>query len=90
MTSILYSWLHILSIISTAEEQHIDPTMCIYCRQTPCVTTDSREHLGFREAHVQNHCGEERITRPTGGPSRNVVSWKTRSILCAESNKEIG
>ncbi|CAH3036454.1 unnamed protein product [Pocillopora meandrina] len=29
--------------------------MCIYCRQTPCVTTDSREYLGYREAHIQNH-----------------------------------
>jgi len=54
----VYSFLeeqHILVIASTGEEQHVDPTMCIYCRQTPCVTTDSREHLGFRAAQVQNH-----------------------------------
>ena len=29
--------------------------MCIYCWQTPCVTTDRREYLGYREAHIQNH-----------------------------------
>ena len=29
--------------------------MSIYCRQTPCVTTNSREYLGYREAHFQNH-----------------------------------
>ena len=45
-------------MVSTAEDESgpDDPdSMCIYCRQTPCVTTDSRQYLGFRAAHVQNH-----------------------------------
>ena len=46
---------HIPFIVSTAEEEHIDPTICICCRQTPCVSTDSREHRGIRAAHIQNH-----------------------------------
>ena len=29
--------------------------MCIFCRQTRCITTDSQVYLGFRAAHIQNH-----------------------------------
>ena len=42
-------------LVSADKGQHFNSTMCLYCRQTPCITTDSREHLGFRAAHVQNY-----------------------------------
>ena len=47
--------VHSCLLVWADEGQHIDPTKCLHCWQTPCITTDSREHLGFRAAHIQNH-----------------------------------
>ena len=67
---------HVLFIVSTAEEQHIEATMCIYCRQTPCMTTDSWEHLGFRATHVQNHVRRRKDYKTYWRALKKCGLWK--------------
>ena len=69
---------------STVEEQHIDPTMCIYCQQTPCVTTDSREHLGFRAAHVQNHVRKRKDYKSYWRALKKCGLWKDPVYLACK------
>lgn len=50
--------------------------MCEYCRQTPCVTTDSREFLGFRRAHVQNHVRRRKDYKKYWKGLKDCGLWK--------------
>ena len=50
--------------------------MCIYCRKTPCVTTDSREYLAYREAHIQNHVRRRKDYKTYWRTSNKCGLWK--------------
>ena len=51
----LHSKLFMFLFFTTDNAGQQDVEMCVFCRQTPCITTDSLTYLGFRAAHVQNH-----------------------------------
>ena len=50
-----HSKLFMCFLFTTDEAGQQDVEMCVFCRQTPCITTDSLKYLGFRAAHMQNH-----------------------------------
>ena len=62
--------------------------MCDYCRQTPCVTTHSRDHLGFRAAHVQNHVQRRKDYKSYWSSLKQCGLWKYPVYL--QSKLELG
>lgn len=80
--------LHSCLLVSADEGQHIDSTMCLYCRQTPCITTDSREHLGFRAAHVQNHVRRRKDYKTYWRALKKCGLWQ--DPVCLARKVELG
>ena len=50
--------------------------MCVFCQQTLCIATDSREYLGFRGAHIQNHVRMRKHYKKYRSALKKCGLWK--------------
>ena len=50
--------------------------MCVFCLQTPRITTDSLKYLGFRAAHLQNHVRHRKDYKTYWGALKKCGLWK--------------
>ena len=55
--------------------------VCVYCRQTPCVTTDSHQYLSFCAAHVQNHVQGRKDCKTYWKGLKRCGLWKDQVYL---------